>query len=57
MSLDSNMESFLRFLSLTEGLSQNTVLAYKRDLSLFQDWYLAENKTVMSLSQRDIEDL
>ena len=56
MSLDSNMESFLRFLSLTEGLSQNTVLAYKRDLSLFQDWYLAENKAVKSLSQGDIED-
>lgn len=48
---------FLTYLSLTEGLSDNTIAAYKRDLKLFQTWVHELKKTNLeTLTQTDIED-
>ena len=53
--LPQEMERFLAFLSLSEGLSANTLAAYKRDLSLFYKWLLAQSLVVDAVSQTDIE--
>ncbi|VAW50020.1 Site-specific tyrosine recombinase XerD [hydrothermal vent metagenome] len=59
-SLDSNeqhIQSFLSFLVLSEGLSQNTILAYQQDLQHFQFWLSEQSVTHFSnVTRIQIED-
>lgn len=51
------MDEFLTYLTLSEGLSDNTTSAYKRDLKLFQKWLIEQkNSKADQTSQEDIED-
>ncbi len=57
IQLDPKMDEFLSYLLLSEGLSNNTISAYKRDLKLFQNWVLNhKKKQASSVVQDDIED-
>ncbi len=57
---DPNIEkiqSFLRFLVLSEGLSQNTIAAYKQDLHHFYIWLSEQSVTQFSdVTRTHIED-
>lgn len=51
------MTEFLTYLTLSEGLSDNTTAAYKRDLKLYQIWLQDVKKSsAENTSQEDIED-
>lgn len=41
-ALHPHIQTFLNFLVVSEGLSQNTVLAYQKDLQLFHKWLIEE---------------
>ena len=41
-ALHPHIQTFLNFLVVSEGLSQNTVSAYQTDLQLFQKWLIEE---------------
>jgi len=57
ITLHPKMDEFLSYLTLSEGLSDNTTMAYKRDLKLYQQWLIDLKKsTVEKVSQEDIED-
>lgn len=49
-------DGFLKVLAINEGLSQNTVLAYKTDLKKFERWLVETEKSVLHLQRSDIED-
>lgn len=49
-------DGFLKVLAINEGLSQNTVLAYKTDLKKFERWLAETEKSVLHLQRSDIED-
>ncbi len=57
---DPNIEkiqSFLRFLVLSEGLSQNTIAAYKQDLHHFYIWLSEQSVTQFSdVTRTQVED-
>ena len=56
-SLPVLMNDFLVYLGLAEGLSANTIAAYKRDLNLFQKWLVVFNKVGLDcITQQDVED-
>ncbi len=38
-----HIQTFLNFLVVSEGLSQNTISAYQKDLQLFQKWLIEED--------------
>lgn len=49
-------QSFLTFLSVSEGLSPNTVAAYKKDLEIYQAWLVDQNQLGFEFASRyDIE--
>lgn len=51
------MTEFLTYLTLSEGLSDNTTAAYKRDLKLYQIWLQdVKQSSAENTSQEDIED-
>jgi len=55
--LSPRMDEFIAYLTLSEGLSANTISAYQRDLKLFQRWINEQEKiAVETASQADIED-
>jgi integrase/recombinase XerD len=57
VTLHPKMDEFLTYLTLSEGLSDNTTSAYKRDLKLFQKWLIEQkNSKADQTSQEDIED-
>jgi integrase/recombinase XerD len=42
--LDATIDSFIDALWLEEGLSRNTLAAYRRDLTLYQRWLVAQGR-------------
>ncbi len=57
VTLHPKMDEFLTYLMLSEGLSDNTISAYQRDLKLFQKWLIESNKSSADKAvQEDIED-
>jgi integrase/recombinase XerD len=51
---DSTIDTFIDALWLEEGLSRNTLAAYRRDLSLFGEWLTAKGRTLQGASETDI---
>jgi integrase/recombinase XerD len=51
---DSAIDPFIDALWLEEGLSKNTLAAYRRDLSLFGEWLAAQGRSLQSASETDI---
>ena len=43
VTADASIDTFIDALWLEDGLSPNTLAAYRRDLSLFADWLRAEH--------------
>lgn len=57
VQLAPKMDEFLTYLKLSEGLSVNTVSAYRVDLKLYQEWLKEHNQTSLEqVSQEHIED-
>ncbi|QCU89641.1 site-specific tyrosine recombinase XerD [Thiomicrorhabdus sediminis] len=55
LELHPSIKQFLSHLALAEGLSQNTLAAYKRDLSLFQSWLSQQNTPINSVTAETLE--
>ena len=54
--LHTRMTEFLSYLALSEGLSSNTISAYKTDLKLYQAWLNnIQHSTVEQISTEGIE--
>lgn len=55
--MENLIEQFLNYLNVERSLSKNTILSYKRDLSIFQK-YLGErgNSSWKNVSRKDIDD-
>ena len=51
---DSTIDRFIDALWLEEGLSKNTLNAYRRDLSLFDEWLKAKGGALQAASESDI---
>lgn len=51
------LEEFLNYLSVEKGLSKNTILAYKTDITFFIDYFEAIGKKgIENISRQDITD-
>jgi integrase/recombinase XerD len=53
-SNDSSIDTFIDALWLEEGLSRNTLDAYRRDLRLFAAWLAGQHRAIESTSESDI---
>ena len=53
---DPVIDTFMDALWLEDGLSQNTLAAYRRDLSLFSAWLRARGGALVQVGQEDISD-
>jgi integrase/recombinase XerD len=53
-SSDSRIDAFIDALWLEEGLSRNTLAAYRRDLSLYAAWLAGQERGVDSTMESDI---
>jgi len=42
-SASTKVEPFLSFLAISEGLSVNTIAAYKKDLQIYHDWLIEQD--------------
>ncbi|HRN08055.1 MAG TPA: site-specific integrase, partial [Ottowia sp.] len=51
MTADASIDTFIDALWLEDGLSPNTLAAYRRDLSLFADWLHAEHGVALPQTQ------
>src|SRR3954467_15433276 len=51
---DGTIDTFIDALWLEEGLSKNTLAAYRRDLSLFGEWLSAKGSVLPGASETDI---
>jgi integrase/recombinase XerD len=51
---DPAIDSFVDALWLEEGLSANTLAAYRRDLTLFSRWLVAQGSALMAAGEHDI---
>ena len=51
---DSSIDTFIDALWLEEGLSKNTLSAYRRDLSLFDEWLRATGESIERATETDI---
>jgi len=55
-ALHPHIQTFLNFLVVSEGLSQNTISAYQKDLQLFQKWLIeADIKPFATVTRTHIE--
>ena len=54
MSGDASIDAFIDALWLEEGLSKNTLAAYRRDLSLFAAWLSGQGRMLASTSEADL---
>lgn len=54
MSGDASIDAFIDALWLEEGLSKNTLAAYRRDLSLYAAWLSGQGRTLASTSEADL---
>lgn len=52
----ANVDLFLDHLTVERGLSRNTLLAYQRDLLRYIDFLESLDKSMLDVSERDIED-
>ena len=51
---DASIDPFIDALWLEEGLSRNTLAAYRRDLALFAHWLQEQGRTLEGASEADI---
>jgi integrase/recombinase XerD len=51
---DSSIDTFIDALWLEEGLSRNTLDAYRRDLRLFAAWLAGQHRAIESTAESDI---
>ena len=51
---DTSIDTFIDALWLEEGLSKNTLAAYRRDLSLFGEWLAGQGRSLQGASETDI---
>ena len=49
------IDAFIDALWLEEGLSKNTLVAYRRDLTLYAQWQHAEGRTLNSTTEPDLQ--
>ena len=54
MSGDASIDSFIDALWLEEGLSKNTLAAYRRDLSLYAAWLAGQGRALDSTAEADL---
>ncbi|MDL1971463.1 MAG: site-specific tyrosine recombinase XerD [Candidatus Desulfofervidaceae bacterium] len=54
--MDEIIDEFYQFLLLERGLSQRTVSAYASDLEKFREYLSKEEKTLLTVETKDIED-
>jgi integrase/recombinase XerD len=52
---DSSIDTFIDALWLEEGLSRNTLAAYRSDLALFAQWLADQGKTLEAIETHDLE--
>ncbi|MDB5889268.1 MAG: tyrosine recombinase XerD subunit [Polaromonas sp.] len=53
----ASIDAFIDALWLEDGLSKNTLAAYRRDLSLYADWLAGKEQHARELNQSDETDL
>ncbi|MEJ6023826.1 site-specific tyrosine recombinase XerD [Ramlibacter sp. PS4R-6] len=51
---DGSIDSFIDALWLEEGLSKNTLAAYRRDLVLFGEWLVKKDRSLTTATESDI---
>ncbi len=51
---DASIDTFIDALWLEEGLSRNTLAAYRRDLSLYAQWLKEQGRTLPASAEADI---
>ena len=51
-----DVETFLDHLTVERGLSKNTLLAYRRDVTRYCDFLASRSKAIADATERDIED-
>ncbi|WP_082605494.1 site-specific tyrosine recombinase XerD [Curvibacter sp. PAE-UM] len=51
---DASIDAFVDALWLEEGLSRNTLTAYRRDLTLYARWLTARGRTLLESTEHDI---
>lgn len=51
---DASIDSFIDALWLEEGLSKNTLAAYRRDLTLYAAWLAGQGRTLAATSEADL---
>ena len=56
MNLRPDVEVFLDHLTVERGLSKNTLLAYRRDITRYCDFLESRQKTIDQASESDIEE-
>jgi integrase/recombinase XerD len=49
-----DIDTFIDALWLEEGLAKNTLAAYRRDLTLFTNWLIAHQQTLLAAGEADI---
>jgi integrase/recombinase XerD len=54
LSGDASIDSFIDALWLEEGLSKNTLAAYRRDLSLYAAWLAGQGRALDSTGETDL---
>jgi integrase/recombinase XerD len=51
---DASIDAFVDALWLEEGLSRNTLAAYRRDLTLYARWLTARGRTLLETTEHDL---
>jgi integrase/recombinase XerD len=51
---DASIDAFVDALWLEEGLSRNTLAAYRRDLTLYARWLTARGRTLLQTTETDL---
>ena len=54
MSSDASIDAFIDALWLEEGLSKNTLAAYRRDLSLYAGWLAGQGRVLDGTTETDL---
>jgi integrase/recombinase XerD len=54
LSNEASIDAFIDALWLEEGLSRNTLAAYRRDLSLYAAWLAGQGRALASTSESDL---
>jgi integrase/recombinase XerD len=55
-SADANVDVFIDALWLEEGLSANTLAAYRRDLNLLAQWLTERHTALLTIQESDLHD-